>query len=114
METQADALYNLTAGYGQDWTQGVISEHLGEARSAGLTITTSPDGAMTVSADDGTTFPVLCSELIMVATEDGPISGRCGRPVIGNGYGCTAHDFDPEPECEHGLSAALCSGPQHY
>lgn len=24
------------------------------------------------------------------------------------------HDHDPEPDCEHGLSAWLCVGPSHY
>jgi hypothetical protein len=54
---------------------------------------------------------------------------RCGAevdwanaPVVVDGetrFLCAAHaaetwEPEPEPDCEHGLSAWLCAGPQHY
>ncbi len=66
-------------GYGQDWTVGVISEHLDAFVAAGGTWRRARSGSGRVWAIvAGKAYPVLCSEIVRVDTEDGPVSGRCG------------------------------------
>lgn len=98
--TSTSTLDDLTGSYGRDWRSGVISEHLTVAEAAGMVVHTSPSGAVWLhEANGGRAARVLCSELIMVATEDGPVSGRCGRPIVGrDSWGCEAHEPDPQPE----------------
>jgi len=69
--------------YGQRWTEGVLSEHL-DSR------TWMSDGTTMVHVK-GRDYMVLCSELVMVRTEDGNITGRCGLPVSPSGYACEGH-----------------------
>lgn len=85
------------AGYGPDWKAGLLSEHLdlfqragGEHRmsdtgGAGWALVEAPDGGWIA-------YPVVCSELVQVWTEDGPTSGRCGAPAIHATGTCYAHD----------------------
>src|ERR1700746_2523396 len=78
--------------YGRNWVQGVISEHLRPhhvtRRLAG--------GAWVVVQPGGHTDWILCSELIQVDTEDGPITGRCGLRVDAEGYACEGHRQERE------------------
>ena len=93
--------------YGQDWRTGVLSE----------------EAPWTVTCE-GEVFPVLCSEMLEVSTEDGPIVGRCGRDVVAGVFDravtvphwCEGHApaVDPDEVCRHGLAAWLCGGAEHY
>lgn len=56
---------------------GVISEHLHVAERLGLTVRKLTDSAWVID-EHGRAYPVLCSELIPVYTEDGVTDGRCG------------------------------------
>jgi hypothetical protein len=73
-------LESVTGQYGSAWTTGIISEHVPAAVKRGLMVRKTHtltewvyDPATTEKA-----VPVLCSELIVVWTEDGPTTGRCG------------------------------------
>ncbi len=45
-----------------------------------------------VALVDGRVARVLCSEIVMVATEDGPMDGRCKGPVeMGDILACRGH-----------------------
>lgn len=80
-----------TGHYGPDWRRGVVSDHLHlVVVEGGATVHTSASGRRTYVTHDGVTEPVLCSELVEVPTEDGPIEGRCGRYVV-NGVTCEGH-----------------------
>lgn len=73
-----------TGMYGPHWTQGVLSEHVTEP-------TLTHDGTVFVFAE-GALWPVLCSELVEIHTEDGTIVGRCGTPVdASDGFACAHH-----------------------
>lgn len=41
---------------------------------------------------DGKAIPVVCSEIVQVDTEDGPVSGRCGVNALDVTGTCDAHD----------------------
>lgn len=75
-------LANLVAAYGdgrEPALLGVLSEHLPlveRDRLGWVHRTASREWA--VDAATGKAFPVLCSELIAVYTEDGMGDGRCG------------------------------------
>lgn len=86
--------------YGPD-QEGILVDHLGDA---GLEAHVIADGRLIV-AIDGKIVEVLCSELIMVNTEDGPGTGRCGTPLRGDVYACPGHTAEIErwqsmPEAE--------------
>lgn len=78
--TEQDARAVMVGCYGQDWRQGVLSEHMGGHWDAARRL---PGGTWVVVQPDGRAERIVCSELIRVDTEDGPVTGRCGRPVTG-------------------------------
>ena len=82
-----------TGCYGQDWTQGVLAEHLPagvdcKVTASGRLVALRPvEGRKMLEA-----VPVLCGEVVPIHTEDGTISGRCGLPVHGiDGFACPGH-----------------------
>lgn len=65
--------------YGPDWSRGLLSEQVDLFTAAGGVVRPSLSGAADWAVlPDGTAYPVVCSEIIRVDTEDGPVSGRCG------------------------------------
>lgn len=115
----SQAIDALTGAYGQDWTEGILTENFDRAMKAGLELFVLDDGTA-ILHDDLDCALLVCSELVEVWTEDGRIIGRCGKPAIANEstnewIWCEGHDL-PEwgEDCEHGLSKALCAGPGHY
>lgn len=72
--------------------EGIIHEHL---HAAGLEAHVIADGRQIVALD-GKIVPVLCSQLIMVNTEDGPGTGRCGTPLRGDAWACPGHTAEME------------------
>lgn len=66
---------NFTGAYGQDWTTGILAEHVHLAEAAGVEID----------------VPILCGEIVEIWTEDGRMSGRCGTPVEPDGFACPGH-----------------------
>jgi hypothetical protein len=107
-------VHDLTGVYGRGpFRTGILSDHLHIALAAGMELRTGQDGDYVKDAD-GDTALILCSELVEVWTEDGRSTGRCGTPVLPDQWACEAHWFDRDTLCDHGLTAALCSGPQHY
>lgn len=84
--------------YGTDWRSGLLSEHLELFKQAGGTVRPSAgDGAgfALIPLPDGgmVARPVVCSELVRVDTEDGPVSGRCGHNALEATGTCHRHDF---------------------
>jgi hypothetical protein len=122
--TALTVLDRLVATYGDAHRRtGILSEHRSLAAIAGLRERKLAAGTSWLVAADGRAFPVLCSELIEVATEDGPVSGRCGALASDPLGMCPGHTYaatgseepDIEESCPHGLSAWLCAGPLgHY
>lgn len=82
----------FAAQYGAAWTLGILTDHVAKVEAAGLTVATVDGLAVVVDADGA--IPVVCSELIEVSTEDGPISGRCGLPVKAGAFACEGHGAD--------------------
>ena len=71
------------------YIEGVISEHL-----RGLEVRTLAGGRIVALVPEGKrvrAWPVLCSELIWINTEDGRMDGRCGCYVSESGYACEGH-----------------------
>ena len=84
----------FVGAYGQNGRWGVISEHMDLFQRAGGDIRRAYTHAGWAVVEDGRAFPILCSEVIRIETEDGPTSGRCGNfSIAGKGI-CTAHDFE--------------------
>ena len=85
-------LEDLVSGYGQSWTSGIISEHLGLVEALGGRVHTTLSGRQWVTeAKGGRAIPVLCSEIVAIYTEDGETSGRCGAPALATEGACQAH-----------------------
>lgn len=115
--TTASTLEDFTGAYGRDWAPGVLSDHQALAEAAGLVVRVTASGGRWITGPDGGRAErIVCSEIIMVATEDGPMTGRCGLPVVGADGFCPGHqpDIPLDESCEHGLAAWLCMGPDHY
>lgn len=112
----ATDIYGLTGVYGPGpFRLGVLSEWEGIAEEAGMIVRTTATSRWVTGPKGGAAFPILCSELIPVETEDGIVSGRCGQAVTVDSAWCPGHCPDGWKEsCEHGLSASLCNGPDHY
>lgn len=80
----------FVSSYGSEWRAGVITEHLALLPYDNVRLLAS--GTPVVVNADGTAYPVLCSELVEIATEDGIITGRCGERVHGDAFGCAGHE----------------------
>lgn len=78
--------------YGQTWRSGLLSEHLDLFRRAGGTHRPSRNAGAGWAVIDGKAVPVVCSEIVRVDTEDGPVSGRCGANALDATGTCHAHD----------------------
>lgn len=78
-----------TGAYGQEWTHGVLVDHVEDSDTVVFV-----KGEAFVK-DGVERVPVLCGEFVEVWTEDGPMDGRCGRPVpkVGHeaGHACEGH-----------------------
>lgn len=82
---------SFAGGYGTDWRQGVLSDHVDLFQRAGGVVRTSPSGRTEWALmSDGTAVPIVCSEIIRIDTEDGPMSGRCGATATTHGA-CDGH-----------------------
>lgn len=82
---------DFLGGYGQDWRQGVLSEQLELYLAAGGVVRPAASGSgASWAVVDGVAYPVVCSEVVEVWTEDGRQSGRCGRPAVELGS-CEGH-----------------------
>ena len=79
--------------YGPDFDrQGVATDHVHDALDAGYVVRVAATGRTYLApATGGTAVPVVCGELIQVFTEDGPMSGRCGLPVLNDDCACPGH-----------------------
>lgn len=82
----------FVGAYGQAWREGVLSEHLDLFVRAGGTHRPSKGaGAGWAVMEDGRAVPVVCSEIVRVDTEDGPVSGRCGANALAATGTCGYH-----------------------
>jgi hypothetical protein len=90
--TTANPLYDFTGNYGQEWREGVVIDHLRAAQVAGCLVHEAPSGRRYVTGPrGGHAVPVVCGEVIQIDTEDGPISGRCGKPLHATEWACYMH-----------------------
>lgn len=83
---------DFVGGYGPTYKTGVLSEHGASFTAAGGRISPAASGSGREWAvlPSGEALPVVCSELIEIATEDGMVSGRCGTPSTVDGM-CVPH-----------------------
>jgi hypothetical protein len=86
---KAQAPSSLVGLYGPDWQHGVLSEHLHMVPEN--LVRRLASGTLVVNVD-GSAVPVVCSELVRLNTEDGPVDGRCGGRVTASGYACEGHE----------------------
>jgi hypothetical protein len=94
-----DALATYTYFYGPDHTEGILSDSLYQLLEGGAVRThRTPSGNLVAfPVRGGRSVSVLCSEIVMISTEDGPATGRCGAPVIdGNFLCCPGHTAERE------------------
>lgn len=78
--------------YGQTWRDGLLSDHLDLFVRAGGTHRPSRSHGAGWAVIDGKAFPVVCSEIVRIDTEDGLVSGRCGANALAATGTCEAHD----------------------
>lgn len=79
----------LVGYYSEDFTAGILAEHLHLVDPE--LVRTLASGTLVVNVD-GSPVPVVCGDIIELHTEDGPVSGRCGHPVDPrHGGACTGH-----------------------
>lgn len=90
--TTTTAPADFIGAYGQQWRQGLLSEHLDLFVRAGGTHRPSRSLGAGWAVIDGKAIPVVCSEIVRVDTEDGPVSGRCGANALDATSTCDAHD----------------------
>ena len=88
-------LSRYATGYGQDWTPGVLTEHQTGFIAAGGVVRVEADGTSAALLPSGRVYPMVCGSIIMVDTEDGPVSGRCGVPATRDGA-CDRHAAEAE------------------
>jgi hypothetical protein len=85
-------LDSYVGAYGPDWITGVVTDHVGSALEAGALLHKAASGKTYLTGPKGgVAIPVLCGELVPVATEDGVIDGRCGLPVLNDDLACPGH-----------------------
>lgn len=77
--------------YGPRWRSGLISEHLELFKAAGGVHRPSNSDGAGWAVIGGEAFPVVCSEIIEVWTEDGRQSGRCGEYALAETGACEPH-----------------------
>lgn len=77
-----------TGNYGPEYRYGVLVDHTDPAVGR-LHVTAS--GRQVFVTPDGVSTPVLCGDLVMLHTEDGPVDGRCGGYVHGMDAACPGH-----------------------
>lgn len=81
----------FVGAYGQTWRAGVLSEHLDLfVRAGGVHRPSRHEGAGW-AVIDGKAVPIVCSEVVAVATEDGMVSGRCGANALAETGACETH-----------------------
>ena len=79
--------------YGPTWREGLLSEHLDAFVRAGGTHRPSRSRGAGWAVIDGKAIPVVCSEVVRIDTEDGPISGRCGANALASSMTCDDHNL---------------------
>lgn len=90
--TTTTAPAQFIGSYGQNWNAGLLSEHVASFVAAGGTVRGAASGSGAAWAVvDGVAYPVVCSEIVEVHTEDGPMSGRCGARATVDGL-CAHHE----------------------
>lgn len=86
--------WQVTGGvYGPDYRHGVLTDHLGRLVEAGVDLHVTASGRRVAIFEDGSSLPILCSEIVPLYTEDGVVDGRCGRYVRNDDDACPGHQF---------------------
>ena len=110
---------DLAGRYGDPPQTGVLVDHLRlftgrqSVDADGNRVLLSPYGP----ADN---HPVLCAEVIEIATEDGPATGRCGLNVADGDWACRGHqaaidDYRRQSEAERAYwERRDDEGPENY
>lgn len=82
----------FVGAFGPRWRAGVLSEQLDLFKRAGGVHRPSRSLGAGWAVIEGKAYPVVCSELVRVDTEDGPVSGRCGENALDATGTCAYHD----------------------
>lgn len=91
MLTPATEPSRFVGAYGPRWRWAVISEHLPAFVAAGGVHRPSAGFSAGWAVVDGVAYPIVCSEVIEVWTEDGRQSGRCGEHALAETGACEPH-----------------------
>jgi hypothetical protein len=87
---------SFIGAYGPQWRSGVLTEHLGWGEGVIRVVQTAGGAQWAIPAGGGRAVPLVCSDLISVPTEDGPITGRCGVQVRNGRMACEGHHDERE------------------
>lgn len=90
--TETFPLDSYVAPYGPRWREGILIDHVEAAQRAGHVLVRTGSGHGWVRpAAGGRAIRVVCGEIVRIDTEDGPVSGRCGTPVLLDAAVCEGH-----------------------
>lgn len=85
-----DHAEDLVQGWGQDWAPGILIDHVRFLDPARVRVLTT--GRPVAVGSDGAAIDIVCGDIVMIQTEDGPMDGRCGRKVISlTAAACAGH-----------------------
>lgn len=93
----------------------ILLDWVGYAVEEGARLHTKANGVPVIIRPNGSTAPVVCAEIVMIPTEDGPVDGRCRAPLThldddGPGWGCRhGHGRDSDWTLEADLADAYYS-----
>ena len=74
---------------------GILSEHVYYAERLGGSVASDVRDRLEYVHADGERWPVVCSEIIPIWTEDGRSDGRCGKLAADTEFGaCFGHAAD--------------------
>lgn len=89
--SETTPLEQFIGNYGNAHRSGLISEQVDLFVRAGGEIRKG-NAHMGWAVIEGKAYPILCSEVVRIDTEDGPVSGRCGQFALPVSGMCACHE----------------------
>lgn len=77
--------------YGRGWKPGVVVDDVPAFEAAGGVVRDGAHGGMWAVVEGGRAYPVVCGDIVMLDSEDGPVTGRCGLAASSETGACVGH-----------------------